>query len=308
MKRFIFILTLLFFSASAWAGAPELLSGSIRHEGRERQYSVYVSKKFERNNKTALVIALHGGGGTGKKFLRMDYGHLVEAADRYNMVLVFPEGVNRSWNDGRKEIFRPGEEPPDDVGFISALIDRFQKEYGLDPAKVFATGISNGGHMSIRLALELSDKIKGAAPVAAPLPRVHEDQYPKHSIPLLFIEGTEDPLVPYEGGDIRVAPFARSRGEVLSAKETLTHFARHYGCGREPAVTAMEDADTSDSTTSRRFAYQNCSNGIKLELIEVNGGGHTWPGGMQYLPERIIGRTSNDFDASDVIVRFFMEK
>ena len=120
----------------------------------------------------------------------------------------------------------------------------------------------------------------------------------------MTINGTEDPLVPYEGGAVRV--FGRDRGQIWSTDRTVQFWARINGCGGAPRPAALPDRDPADGTTTLRFDYPGCR-GAAVTLLQVNGGGHTWPGGIQYLPPAMIGRTARDFDASETIWTFFKE-
>jgi polyhydroxybutyrate depolymerase len=126
---------------------------------------------------------------------------------------------------------------------------------------------------------------------------------PARPISLLVIAGTHDPLVPYQGGEIG---FERGRkvGRVISAAETIRSWAAFNQCPAGVTVTEP-DTDPHDGTRVRRETRGPCQDGSEVILYTVEGGGHTWPGGQQYLPERFVGRTSKDIDASDVIWAFF---
>jgi polyhydroxybutyrate depolymerase len=122
-------------------------------------------------------------------------------------------------------------------------------------------------------------------------------------MPVLLIHGTQDPLVPWDGGDVQV--FRRKRGRVLSASETVAFWVKHNGCAPTPVITYEPDQDPTDGTKVRREEYRSGKDGSEVLLYAVEGGGHTWPGGWQYLPERIIGKTCRDLQASEVIWEFF---
>jgi len=180
----------------------EFNTKTIQIDGLERTYHVYLPNNFNETNTTPMVLALHGGGGTGKRFERdVSAGTLTEAAEERGMILVMPDGIDKRWNDGRTEHFG-NDSMYDDIGFISALIDKMIQDYGVDSDRIFATGISNGGIMSIRLGLDLSNKIAAIAPVTASMAKVVESKVPNFPISMLLINGTADPLVPYSGGCI----------------------------------------------------------------------------------------------------------
>lgn len=217
------------------------------------------------------------------------------------MVLLFPDGIGRKWSDGRKV-----KASHDDVGFISKLIDLMVKEYKVDPRRIYATGISNGGFMSVRLAMELSEKIAAVAPVTAQIPKVLESRSPKLPISVMIVNGTADPLVPYDGGKIRLFKFGRGRGEIISTSATVDIFRRHNGCDETPKKQLLPDKNPRDGAMIEVGSYTGCKAGTEVILVKVIAGGHTWPGGKQYLGRRIIGPVCRDINASEMILDFFL--
>src|SRR5439155_9457343 len=109
--------------------------------------------------------------------------------------------------------------------------------------------------------------------------------------------GTEDPCWPYEGGDSTCTSIP-SPGLRLSVPETVANWASRNGCRPHPAVDDWPDIDPADGTTVTRLTYRGCSNGGDVVHLRVNGGGHTWPGGSDLLPEWIVGRSSREFSAN----------
>ncbi len=277
----------------------------MRHESVVRTYQIHLPPGFRKDNPAPLVIALHGGGGTGRTFDRgTTQGTITAAADERGIVLVFPEGIDKQWCDGRKEILKG--KPRDDVGFISRIIDAMVMNYGIDPRRVYATGISNGGFMSLRLAMDLSAKIAAVAPVAAQLSRALEDRAPRMPISVMIVNGTQDPVVPFGGGHVRLFRRGRSRGEVLSTEATVARFRRHNGCGKTPERRKLPDRDPNDGTNVQIEKYTGGRQGTEVILVEVIGGGHTWPGGKQYLSPKLAGAVCRDIHASDMILDFFL--
>lgn len=277
---------------------------TLTHAGLERVYYLYVPPDLDPDRPAPLLLALHGGGGTAEGMEKLTESGFHALADRDGFVVAYPQGIDRHWNDGRPTEDRAHQENLDDVGFIAALIDHLAATYPIDPARVYATGISNGGMMSFRLACELSDRVTAVAPVTANLSEaLAETCDPARPVPLLILNGTEDPLVRWEGGDIKI--LRTSRGRVLSVAETVAFWREHNECPAEPEVTHLPDTDPDDGTRVRRERYAPCAAGSVVELVTVEGGGHTWPGGYAYLPGWLIGRTSRDIDANAVIWDFF---
>jgi polyhydroxybutyrate depolymerase len=285
------------------AEAGDKISGSIPHQGLKRTYHIYLPPSYNPALKTPLVIVLHGGGGSGQKMQKLS--GLNPKADKYGFIVVYPDGIDRNWNDGRKiDNYRAHRDNIDDVGFISAMIDALARNYAIEPQRIYVTGASNGAMMSMRLACELSGKIRAVAPVIGSMPEdLMSDCSPARSIPILMINGTEDPLVPWEGGFVHFG--RRKLGRILSVPDTVEFWRSQNGCSQKPAITWEPDRDPDDGTRVRKTLYQPCKHGADVVLYEVQGGGHTWPGRYQYLPEFIIGRTSRDIDGTDVILDFF---
>jgi len=157
--------------------------------------------------------------------------------------------------------------------------------------------------MSFRLACSLPDKIRAIAPVTASIPSAILPLCRSEStVSLALFNGTDDPLVPYYGGQITV--FRKQKGEVLSTEETIRIWSTKNRCTPEPRVTTLPDL-TKDGTRVTKTEYSKCAAGSKIVLYRIEGGGHTWPGGRRYLPVPLIGRTSRDINACDEIWSFF---
>ena len=226
-------------------------------------------------------------------------------ADRVGYLVVYPEGIDHHWNDGRGvNDYRAHRENIDDVGFLTQLVTHLTGRYSVDRTRVYATGASNGGLMSNRLGCERAEVFAAIAPVigsmAAP---IAAHCRPSRPLPVLMINGTDDQLVPWNGDAVRFGK--RELGKILSIPALTRFWAGHNGCAPQPQVEMLPDADPHDGTRVRRHRYTGCRESASVELYEVQGGGHTWPMGLKYLPEALIGRTSQDIDASRVIVDFF---
>lgn len=287
-------------------GTPGATAGAVAFGGLHRTYLLYVPRGHDRSRPLPLVLALHGGGGTGRHMIQLTEGRFNLLAERDGFAVVYPDGVDRHWNDGRGvPSYRAHRDNIDDVAFIAALIDHLSAGTQIDRSRVYSTGISNGGLMSLRLARELSSKIAAIAVVAVnSSEQIGRMRDPSRPVSVLLMPGTRDPLVPWDGGDIGF-PGGQKAGRALSVQETLGYWVAHNQCLPVPAVAWEPDRAPGDWTRVRRELYGPCREGSEVVLYAVEGGGHTWPGGYQYLPERLIGRTSRDIDASDVIWEFF---
>jgi len=301
---FLFCGVLLVFSFQNGIASQESRPGdSIIFAGLERTYRIYMPPSYDKSTPLPLLIALHGGGGSGEKMEELTLGGFNRLSDQEGFIVVYPDGIEKHWNDGRENVkYRAHREKIDDVGFISALIDHLVKQYNIDIKRVYVTGISNGAMMSFRLGCELSEKIAAIAPVSGAMPKDLVCS-PLRPVSVLVISNKEDPMVPWEGGEIR---FGRQRfGEVLSVEESVRLWVHHNQCSSSPANLLEPDKDPQDGTRVRREEYGQGKEGTEVVLYAIEGGGHTWPGGQQYLPAWIIGKTSRDIDANEVIWNFF---
>ncbi len=246
-----------------------------------------------------LVVALHGRFGDGAAQEKLS--GLTRVATREGFAVVFPDGVQRSWADAR------GSSPAarqgvDDVGYLAALIEKLVAEERIDATRVFITGMSNGAMMTLTMVCRRPELFAGAAAVTGLLPLPVDGCRPSRPPSVAIVVGDKDPLVPFDGGAV-----SKDRGEVASAQATLNHFKGLLGCDGADATVDLPDT-AQDGTTTQRYDATGCPEGRDARLYVVRGGGHTWPGGFQYLAERVIGKTSRDFNASDEIWAFFKSK
>lgn len=267
---------------------PEEKTGNsdhvLEHGGLRRAFRVHLPGRLPL--RAAVVIQLHGGGGNGVGLDRLTRFH--ELADRERFAVVSPNGYGHYWNDGRV-----AESTVDDVGFIATLIDHLAQWLPVDRRRVYVAGISNGAMLAARLAADIPDRIAAfaqvAGTVAADAPQWWQ---PDRPVPFLQIHGTADPLVPYGGGPVVVR---RRRGPDPGAVLGVDAWAQ---------LIAAHNRAVGPEIDGPVRRWRGASPQADVEFWRVDGGGHTWPGGFQYLPERIVGPTSHAFDATAAIWRF----
>jgi polyhydroxybutyrate depolymerase len=294
-KSFLKNLTFCLFAFFAFtASAQQEKREQIVVDGIKREFVVYTPSATIAANKIPVLITLHGRLGNGQQMV--GFADFRSIAYREKFIIISPDGINKSWNDGRET---PAHKKGiDDVKFINQLIDYALNTYNGDPARVYVTGMSNGGFMSSRLACELSNRIAAIAIVGASMDK-DMDYHPVKGIPIMYIQGTKDPLVPYNGGTMKGAG-----GEIYSHVDVLKLWADAAHCNDKPTITSLPDV-AHDGTSVIKEEYSNPGNGIKVVGYTITNGGHTWPGGTQYLPKFMIGPLSHNLNACDVIWEFF---
>lgn len=283
-------------------GCSALDPRTIIHDDTERTYWIYAPDGAKGSQERPLVIALHGGGGEARRFARAF--DLRPAADAEPFLLVYPQGIDNGWNDGRIFSGKGSDRTDiDDVGFLDAVIDDVSQEFAVDASRIYMTGVSNGAMMTHRYAHDRSSRIAAAAAVIGNVSEALAAMGPPAGpVPMLIMNGTDDPLVPYDGGDVEVG--RQRRGAVLSTDASAAFWAAANGCEANGEPELLPDRDPSDGATLTRTAYTGC--GSPVVVYSVIGGGHTWPGGPQYAPAMIIGPATNDADGLDIITEFLL--
>ena len=280
--------------ATAGDTTPGTSTNQLESGGVQRTYLLDTPGGPAPSAGRPLLILLHGGGGTADS-LDKQTGGLPAMANAAGYVVARPQGLNRQWNDGREV-----NKDVDDVAFISAVVDDIASRQPIDRGRLYAAGISNGGFMSGRLACEADLGIAAIAQVAATL-SVDTDATcnPGHPVSVLAILGRADPIVPYAGGPVRL-PWDSSetgRGIVLGGEAYLIRWVQRNGTGAPIDGPSIAPDATSVIATA--------PSGAEVELVTVEGGGHAWPGGVQYLPKAVVGSVTDTFSASKLMLEFF---
>lgn len=259
--------------------APTDDAWTLEHGGRTRELFVHVPRGYAPNTPAPVVFDFHGRLFTAT--LQMGLTHMRRVADDEGFIVVHAEGVGRTWNGGVC-CGEAMQEDVDDVGFVDAMLDALEANLCVDARRVYATGMSNGGFLSHRLACELSDRIAAIAPVAGVNGIVGCN--PARAVPVLHFHGTDDSIVGYDG----------IRG-YLSVADTIDGWVQRNGCSPTGAVTFQQDDVTCET-------WSGCDEGAEVQLCTIDGGGHTWPGGA---PVPGLGHTSDTIDASETMWTFF---
>lgn len=268
-------------------------SGSIKSGGIVRSYLVHVPAR-KASQALPLVLVLHGGGGNGAGMRSLTGTD--SSADTAGFIAVYPDGMRKNWSDGRgtTDSEKAGV---NDVAFLSSLVGKLSSELNTDPKRIYATGISNGGFMSVRLACDASSVF--VAVVATIPENVRANCKPSRAVPFMLIHGTADKIVPESGGTMTKG----DGGVIASTSQTVNLWRDLNKCSSGTVKTEINPANDGTSIVLER--YTGCASGSEVAFYEVTNGGHTWPGGSSFLPEFLIGKTSRDLNASETISVFF---
>jgi polyhydroxybutyrate depolymerase len=283
--------------AASQLGASTADRQSFTHNGVRRSYVVRIPDAVtKQGTRVPMVVVLHGGGGNAVNAEAMT-GFTTKARQE-GFIVVYPEGTSRgalgllTWNASHC-CGHAMQTRVDDVGFIGALIDQLVKDHPIDPKRIYATGLSNGGMMTHRLGIELSDRFAAIAPVIATL--FGDEARPTRPVPALMINGMLDKSVPPEGGP----PGGRFTGAwdgtpARPALDQAAFWARANGC-----VAAPDKAETAAAVVWRH----RCEGSLAVTLYLVKNNGHAWPGGKAGTARGDTPATA--LNATDVIWEFF---
>lgn len=263
-------------------------NGTLVSAGERRAYLLHVPPSYDPSVPAPLVISLHGF--ASRPVGQKDMSRWNDLADRFGFLVVYPAGTGLPlrWRAGGD---RSAAASAPDVRFISDLIDKLQAEYTIDPRRIYANGLSNGGGMTFVLSCTLADRIAAVGMVAGLYVYAWDQCTPARPLPTVVFHGTADPIVPYSGGS-----GGPSRMNFPVIPDWVTTLAQRNGCTAATSQRVVDDVGA--------VQYTGCA--ADVVFYTIDGGGHTWPGG-QPLPELITGRTTDSIDASRTMWDFFVQ-
>ena len=266
-------------------------TGTIESGGEEREYLLHVPKSYDPETPTALVISMHGAALWPAQ--QQNLSGWNRLADDHGFIVVYPSGTGmpKIWMRSRSGAVR-------DSDFISKLIDTLMAEYNIDPTRIYADGMSNGGAMALVLSCTLSERIAAIGLVAAgpSAPTVSCNSH--RPVPTIAFHGTVDSIVPFEGGAIG-GPFRSSKTVFPPVREWISELGKRNDCLPGPVESAAAPGVT-------QVEYVDCAEDASVVLYVIQRGGHTWPGGNP-MPEWLLGLTSDAVDATGEIWAFFLD-
>jgi len=293
--------------AAIWAAPPEnneLIKRKLQVGNLTRFFWVHLPGGTKPGTPSPLVFVLHGAGGAGAKLMSRRYGFNA-IADRERFIVVYPYGVDGQWNDGRGRTVRHAKDNSsvDDVGFIDAIIDELASEFTVDRRRIYVTGMSNGGMMTYRLGIELGSKLAAIAPMIANIPVNIANEKAGSPLSVLIMNGTDDPLIPWKGGQVRV--LGSEYGEVVSTEQSVRYWLDCNKIPSEPERVLLPDIAPNDGCRVELLTYRKEDSPLEVLLYAVWGGGHNIPGSKTVEMRRLLGRKCMDINASEIIWKFF---
>ena len=279
MKKLLFVF--LLFGSSVMAQ----INGSFTFDGLNRSFLTYVPASYNPDQSVPLVFVLHAFTQNGTAIMNCSGFNTI--ADANNFIIVYPDGMNLTWNSG-------GASSVDDVGFINALLDSTIAHYNIDLSRVYSCGLSMGGFMSYTLVCQITDRFAAIAAVSGTMAdATYTSCSPTRPIPVMHIHGTTDNVIPYTAS-------AGNKG----AEDVVNYFVTYNNCPTTPAFTNLPDIVTTDGCNVEKYEYgpgDRCSQVVFLKIIN---GGHQWPSALTLCG---LGNTNLDFNASQEIWNFFQQ-
>ena len=299
-------------AAQARAGAPrcdrpfttgQQTTLTITSGASERIVVVYVPTGYDGRRPVPLVLNLHGSqSNAAEQMLRSE---LARTAERNTFIVAAPQGLLPAppgfrWNVPGVTTTDPNA--PDDVRFLSDVLDHLQDRLCIDARRIYGAGYSGGGRMISQYACDHPDRVAAIAPVAGlragvpvagpagPQPDPASCD-PDRPVPVITFQGTADPVNPYAGGG---APYWQ-----YGASAALARWAEINDCRRGPRSRRVSRHVTE-------VAYTGCRGNAEVVMYLVEGGGHTWPGSAAMVPlVPALGPVTFEIDAATLMWRFF---
>jgi polyhydroxybutyrate depolymerase len=285
------------------------LAGKFRRETlaaaqHQRTFSFYVPASVSKA--PALIFVLHGSDGNGAQMRKFSHFQFDVLADREGFIVVYPDGYKGFWNDCRKSAdYAANVENIDDPAFFRAMVAFFVERFRADATRGYAMGVSNGGHMIYRLALEMPETFAALAAVAANLPiEANLDCQPsQRPVSIAILNGTNDPINPYNGGLVKLFGNS-SRGVVRSTAETTKYWTDLAGAVAPAATQRLPELDGNPNTWIDRQTWRGRDN-VEVRLYSLHGSGHVLPSRTSSIMDRVLGGAAADLEAAPELWDFF---
>ena len=250
-----------------------------------RQFTVYQSTKINDDEKVPLLLNFHGSGMTAIE--HMFYTQTNTLAEANGFIVAYPQGINNDWNVGFEQDYDNGTK---DVEFINVLIEKLIKNYPIDSTKIYATGLSRGGFFIQRLVAELPHTISGFVSVGAPMPtEVQKRMQSQEMVKAMYVHGTKDEIVSRNGKE----------DAYLSVAQSISYWKIRNKVNLKPKI---ETIDKSEDDTSVKIVDHNT-----VVEIQIENGGHTWPGTDPFNVGFPLGKTTQDINFNTLLYQFLFQ-
>lgn len=271
----------------------------ITIDGMDRFYMIHVPKNYNSKTPAPLLFAIHGGGGNMKIQANNDYYKQISKSEETGSITVFPNGHSKfqsgsfaTWNAGHC-CGDARDKNMDEIAFFKAMVKNISSQLNIDPKKIYATGMSNGGMMAYRLACEMADTFTAIAAVAGTDNTVNCN--PARAISILHIHAKDDDHVKFDGGIGKNAAPAEKITNFKSVDSTIAKWVAFNKCEGAPVQVMYKEGSYCQR-------YSKCRENVKVELCVTPTGGHSWPGGKKPRGEK---DTFQGLSANDVMWDFF---
>lgn len=268
----------------------------------ERTFTYYLPEQLD--ELPALVFVLHGSMSSSEDIRWQTAYGFERLAQTENFIPVYPNGFENHWNDCRASAnYSANTQKINDPEFFKAMVAYFKQHYGIDDQKVYATGLSNGGHMSYRLALEVPELVRAIAPMAASLPVADNNDCGVRGKPVsvAIFNGTNDPINPYEGGLVELMGDS-SRGSVQSSEQTMDYWRVLAGIPSLPTRQWQVASDKKPGPVAEVSEWS--ANGEVMRLYKLVNSGHVVPSSQVHFG-RLFGGNAPEIEAADEVWEFF---
>ena len=305
MERKVLYLIIILFIVTTKSQAQTNISDSLIHQGLQRKFIIHLPPDFTPQDSIPLIIVLHGG--SGDAFSAQGFTRMNSVSNEFGFAVAYPEGIAESgiggftWADGRGT---PADDMGiDDVGFINKMVDNILSEYPILFKRVYLCGFSNGGFLTQKIACESNERFAAMASLGSTQDIIlNATCNPERPIPTMIITGTNDPLVPYQGG-----PMDGDVPDIVSSQDLIDFWRSNNNCRTIGDSLDLPNPIIDDSSTVTSFEFIDCDCNADIKHLRINGGGHTWPGVELPDYELIAGQTNEDIQASLELWKFFSQ-
>jgi polyhydroxybutyrate depolymerase len=284
---------------------PEFVNGILDHQNKQRKYILHIPSTYDGTKEVPLVVFIHGGGGNAQS--AQGFTNFNQISKTNGFLMVYPQAFFESsansfvWADGRG--LAPDVLGIDDVDFIDKLVTALKSEYKVNAKKVYVCGFSNGSFLTQRIAFEKSTQFAAIGTLGGTMNQsLFNTGNPKRAVPMMYVFGTTDPLVPYNGGVV----VGSNTLPIVGIEQAVNFWVKKNQCQTTLPVVTLPNTNTTDNSTVTVYEYTNGTCNSKVKFYKINGGGHTFPG-VKIGNITTLGETNLDILASQELWDFFKQ-